>query len=136
MTWKYKNVFRVICALVNEIEPPAVEGRVRHFKRLGVPVGCNTGTGKPANYTDAMVWELAVVSTLNQMGITPVVAIEMTRGWDFSADPETFPYIVTPAGTIALNFHRIRIAIEQERQRIPPAKRPRDVINLKAKKAA
>ena len=57
----------------------ALEGRLKHFKRLGFPTGVNTGRGKAASYDAAAILKLLIAFELLQLGMMPEKATILVR---------------------------------------------------------
>ena len=93
----YADVESVLAAL-HRISPNkrvAFRARLKHFQRLGFPVGANTGTGKRVAYSVTMLLQLAFAVELTQVGIAPKRIVEMINlNWQFCE--ATIPMAITP----------------------------------------
>lgn len=58
----------------------AFRARLKHFQRLGLPHGANTGTGKRARYTLPMTLQLCVAFQLAQTGMAPKRVVATVQG--------------------------------------------------------
>jgi hypothetical protein len=64
---------------VPEHRVAAFKARLKHFQRLGWPIGSNFGRGRRANWTDRHYQELVIATELTMLGITPERAIEIMK---------------------------------------------------------
>ena len=81
MQLAYAQVEEMI-AQVHQIMPfrrSALEGRLKHFKRLGFPAGVNTGRGRAAVYDASAVLRLLLAFELLQLGMMPERAVKIMR---------------------------------------------------------
>lgn len=81
MELSYAQVEGLIAAL-HRILPArrsALEGRLKHFKRLGFPAGVNTGRGIAAKYNASAVLRLLIAFELLQLGMMPEKAVSLVR---------------------------------------------------------
>lgn len=58
---------------------PALESRLKHFKRLKFPAGVNTGKGRPAAYDVSAILRLLIAFELLQIGMYPLAAVRIIR---------------------------------------------------------
>jgi len=75
----YQQVEELI-ADVHRIFPsrrPALNARLKHFKRLGFPSGVNTGRGKAAAYDGGATFKLLLAFQLLELGIGPERAVRL-----------------------------------------------------------
>lgn len=56
-----------------------MEGRLKHFKRLGFPAGVNTGRGIAAKYDASATLRLLIAFELLQLGMMPEKAVALVR---------------------------------------------------------
>ena len=106
MSLKYSDVRAIITALNPGDEPEAVEARIKQWQRLGVPDGVNVGRGTRCEYTDAMVWQIALISALQNMGIPPATGKELIAAFGGNA------VIQTLHGRIVIDTVRIERVIQ------------------------
>jgi len=81
MQLSYSQVEDLIAA-VHDIPPgrrPALESRLKHFKRMKFPAGVNTGKGRPAAYDASAVLRLLLAFELLQLGMMPERAVQIIR---------------------------------------------------------
>lgn len=82
MEFSYAQIERLVAAMhgILPARRSALEGRLKHFKRLGFPSGVNTGRGIAAKYNISAVLRLVVAFELLQLGIMPEKAVALIRG--------------------------------------------------------
>ena len=80
-----RNQTEEVLALIHDIRPDmrtALQARMRHLQRYGIPRGTNTGKGKAAAYGPAQIVSLAVAFELLQLGLTPEHSCELIREYE------------------------------------------------------
>ncbi len=109
-TWPFKDVFAILCTLNPDTKPETVAARIKQWQRLGIPKGVKVGRGVKCEYTDAMIWDMAIISAMQNMGIPPVNALEQMKHHD------NLGRIATRHGSIIIDTNRIVSAIATQRQ--------------------
>lgn len=67
----------------------ALRGRLKHFKKLGIPLGINPGKGARIAYTIDTIWEWSFCLSLSQAGLDPtVIATILKYNWTALILPE------------------------------------------------
>ena len=62
-----------------KVQAGALRGRIRHLRRLGLPIGISPGTGTPIEYGKEQVYELAFCLGLEQCGVDPRLAVRLLK---------------------------------------------------------
>jgi hypothetical protein len=57
----------------------ALRARIRHLRRLGLPLGISPGTGNPVAYGKKQIYELAFCLELEQCGVDPRLAVGLLK---------------------------------------------------------
>ncbi|RUU87742.1 hypothetical protein EOB59_24590 [Mesorhizobium sp. M7A.F.Ca.MR.176.00.0.0] len=66
-------------SLGDDVQAKAFRGRLKHLKRLGVPLGSHPGTGKKIWYHDEQVYQWAFCLELAEFGIDPTAVVSFIR---------------------------------------------------------
>jgi hypothetical protein len=78
-TYSFADALAVAAAIMGT--PPdrldTLASRLKQWQKLGYPRGSRTGRGIKADYTIGMIWEVAVMAELANLGLTPKVAGEI-----------------------------------------------------------
>jgi len=79
-TYTYAQVEHVVGS-INGIfaRRSALEGRLKHLKKLGFPGGVNTGRGKRVPYTAPQLTLIALATEFAQFGILPEQTVKLMR---------------------------------------------------------
>ena len=59
----------------------ALRGRLRHLRRLGLPIGAARGSGNKITYGKEQVYELGFCLQLEQLGIDPSLAVDLLKAY-------------------------------------------------------
>jgi hypothetical protein len=65
---------------ISDSKRVAFRARLKHFQRMGLPHGANTGTGKKARYSFPMALQLCVAFQLAQTGMAPKRIVSTVEG--------------------------------------------------------
>jgi hypothetical protein len=78
---QFKDTVRRLSRLyeIPEAQMSAFENRIKNIQRLGWPEGANTGRGVAADYSPKMLREMAFVTELTVLGVTPERAIQIVK---------------------------------------------------------
>lgn len=83
---KYATAEKVLAGLFNagdEAQAKAFRGRLKHLKRLGIPLGSRPGKGKKIWYDDEHVFQWILCLELEECGIDPKdIATFIRQHWD------------------------------------------------------
>ncbi len=97
MTFTYAQAETILAALFGadaEVQRRAFRGRLKHLKRLGIPLGSRPGRGSKVDYELEHVYQWAWCLELEEFGLDPTLIVaSVTEGWAgtlhplFTADP-------------------------------------------------
>lgn len=77
-----------------DVQRNAFRGRLKHLKRLGIPLGVSPGRGKKVLYSREQIFQWALCLELSEFGIDPTITARFIEAlW------ETFPIIISWAFT-------------------------------------
>jgi hypothetical protein len=66
----------------------AFRGRLKHFKRLGIPLGVNPGRGKKIGYGRNELYQWCFCLELSEFGVDPSIIVKIVRQyWDTQIFP-------------------------------------------------
>ncbi|MEH2570662.1 hypothetical protein [Bradyrhizobium sp. AZCC 2289] len=72
-----------------KVRTGAFRGRLKHLKRLGIPLDSNPGRGAKITYTQEQVWQWAFCLELAEFGIDPTIIVQLVKTeWEARLLPE------------------------------------------------
>lgn len=79
---RYATIEWILARLVNssgDVQEKAFRGRLKHLKRLGIPLGSSPGKGVKVWYADDHLYQWAFCLELAEFGIDPTVVVDFVR---------------------------------------------------------
>lgn len=90
--WTYAQVETALAQLHHadaEAQRGAMRGRIKHFQRLGVPLGNQPGRGKRIEYGLAEIFQFTFCLELAEFGMDPTAIKQLLeRYWTNDSDPD------------------------------------------------
>lgn len=109
----YAELFKILSEIfvVPVGHTSTFESRVKQLQRLGFPKGVRIGRGQKMDYTDKMLWELAVCFELINSGLPAATAVQAVQhGWKY-ADREQ-DQVFIQLGTLGAKLRRSGIIVD------------------------